>query len=47
MSVEGGSDRQQAGFLINNSGRRFSSRKRKILPDIHFIHRLPSFLFQL
>ena len=28
-----------------NSCRRFSSRKRKILPDIYLIHRLPFFLF--
>ena len=30
-----------------NSCRRFSSRKREILPDIYFIHRLPCFLFHL
>ena len=46
MSVEGGSDRQQAGFL-KIASRLFSSRKRKVLPDIYLIHRLPCFLFHL
>ena len=47
MSVEGGSDRQHWNWFSYNSCRRFSSQKRKILPDIYLFHRLPCFLFHL
>ena len=44
MSVEGGSDRQQAGFLII-AAVGFPHGNVKFLPDIYLIHRLPFFLF--
>ena len=45
MSIEDGSDQQQAGFLITAAIS--FPHGNKILQDIYLIHRLPCFLFHL
>ena len=45
MSIEDGSDQQQAGFLITAAIG--FPHGNKILQDIYLIHRLPCFLFHL